>query len=340
METLSTDLLIIGAGPAGCSVARTIKDKEIILIDKNKFPRDKPCSGLLVEESKEILYSLRLPKNVFSTPSNLDLEYVDIDNNIDIIQKKALGNTDRIKLDHWLLKLIGKNTNLMENTIVTKLEKSSDGIKVFIIKDGKEKCILTKKVVGADGATSTVRRFLGILPPLRYYTAQNFIETNKKIETCKFIYWNALTDWYAWLLPKENNVIEIGGAFQMKTNRDEVLKLLMEKMKINGKIIKKTNWLLTKPSIKDIHIGNNINIFLIGEAAGFISPSTGEGISFGLRSGTIFGESFNTGKPDIEYKNRIKPLIEEVYQKISKAEVLADPKQRISFLKSISKTEK
>ena len=84
---------------------------------------------------------------------------------------------------------------------------------------------------------------------------------------------------------------------------------------------------MTKPSIKDIHIGNNINIFLIGEAAGFISPSTVEGISFGLRSGAIFGESFNTGKPDIEYKNRIKPLIEEVYQKISKAEILADPKE-------------
>lgn len=337
MEILETDLIIIGAGPAGCSVARSIKDKEVILIDKNRSPRDKPCSGLLVEESKKILYSLGLPNNVFGSPSNLDLEHIDIDNNIDIIQKKALGNTDRIKLDYWLLKLIGKNTNLMENTVVTKLEKSSTGIKVFIIEEGKEKCIIAKSVVGADGATSTVRRFLGILPPLRYYTAQNFIETDKKIETCKFIYWNALTDWYAWILPKEDNIVEVGGAFQIKINRDEVLKLLMKKMDIDGKIIKKTNWLLSKPNLNDINIGNNIDIFLTGEAAGFISPSTGEGISFGLRSGEILGKSLNTENPGIEYKNTIKPLVDEVYQKISKAKLLSDPKQRISFLNSISK---
>ena len=52
MEIDYTDLLIIGAGPAGCSIARSLKNENIILIDKNKLPRDKPCSGLLVEECK------------------------------------------------------------------------------------------------------------------------------------------------------------------------------------------------------------------------------------------------------------------------------------------------
>ena len=333
MEIDYTDLLIIGAGPAGCSIARSLKNENIILIDKNKLPRDKPCSGLLVEESKEILYALGMPKNVFGNPPELDLENIDLDNNIDIVQKRALGNTDRIKLDQWLAKLIGKNVNLMENTTVTKIEPNGSEINVYVVKDGKERIITSKNVVGADGATSTTRRLLGVRPVRRYRAAQNFIKTNKEVVNCKFIYWNELTDWYAWMLPKEHNIVEIGGAFRLKMDRDIALNSLMEKMNLNGEIVKKTNWLLSRPSkISDIHLGNNKNIFLVGEAAGLISPSTGEGISFGLRSGSIFADAFKSGETFPNYYEKLQPLLNELNKKISKAKALSNPVERAKLL--------
>ena len=51
--------------------------------------------------------------------------------------------------------------------------------------------------------------------------------------------------------------------------------------------------LVTRPKIgKGIFTGKN-GAFLIGEAAGFISPSSFEGISYALYSGEILAEAFN-----------------------------------------------
>ncbi|MEP2616091.1 NAD(P)-binding protein, partial [Marinobacter alexandrii] len=41
------DLIIVGAGPAGSTLAQSLQDsgKHILLIDKQDFPRDKTCAG-------------------------------------------------------------------------------------------------------------------------------------------------------------------------------------------------------------------------------------------------------------------------------------------------------
>ncbi len=333
MKITHTEILIIGAGPAGCSVARELKDEDVILVDKNTLPRDKPCSGLLVEESKAVLNSLGIPKSVFGNPPELDLEHIDIDNGIDVIQKKALGNTDRIKLDDWLASLIGKNVELLQNTTVSKIEPHSDHVNVFILSDEGEQLITAKKVVGADGASSTTRRLLGIKPVPRYRTSQNFIKTTKQIQNCKFIYWNELTDWYSWVLPKEEGIIEVGGAFKLKTDNDLALKRLMKHMEISGEIIKKAHWILSRPlKQQDIYLGNGSNIFMVGEAAGFISPSTGEGISFGLRSGVILARALSTKNIFSEYTTNIQQIINEIDRKITKAKTLSDQKHRPEVL--------
>lgn len=335
METIRTDLLIIGAGPAGCSLAKEAKVMDVIIVDSNTFPREKPCSGLLVEESKEILHRWGMPESVLGEPGELDLRYVDFDNNLDVLQKKALENTDRKKLDYWLLGQ-ADNAKLLEKTLVSKIEQGNL-VKVTTIKDGKENTILAKYVVGADGSTSTTRRLLGFRPAFRYRTAQHFIKTKSEITDCEFIYWNKLTDWYLWALPKEEDVIEIGGAFHQRTNTEHALEILEKKLGVEGKIIKKRNWLLSQPKKQEeMYLGNGKNIFLIGEAAGLISPSTGEGISFGLRSGIILAKALASENPFNEYEKAIQPLILEVIQKMKKANALADTKLRAALLNSIT----
>jgi flavin-dependent dehydrogenase len=331
-EAKHTDLLIIGAGPAGCSVARSTKDKDILLVDLHVFPRDKPCSGLLVEESQELLRSVGIPKSVFGKPAELDLRYVDIDNNLNVLQAKALGNTERKRLDEWLLKGIGKNVKVMGNTSVTRIVDGNP-VKVYVVKDGKEQVITAKTVVGADGATSITRKLLGFPPPFRYWTAQNFIRTETKIADCQFIYWSRFTDWYMWALQKEEGIVEVGGALPPNSNREVVINALIRKLGIQGQIIKKRNWLLTQPRTRaDIVLGNSRNVFLAGEAAGLISPSTGEGISFGLRSGLTLAKVLSGEGSFNEYERAIQPLVSEVIQKAEKARMIANPVQRAKFL--------
>ena len=41
------DVTVVGAGPAGSTTAKFLAEKgvKVLLIDKDRFPRDKPCGG-------------------------------------------------------------------------------------------------------------------------------------------------------------------------------------------------------------------------------------------------------------------------------------------------------
>ena len=41
------DAVVVGAGPAGSTAAKFLSEKgvKVLLLDKSKFPRDKPCGG-------------------------------------------------------------------------------------------------------------------------------------------------------------------------------------------------------------------------------------------------------------------------------------------------------
>ncbi|MEI6665216.1 MAG: FAD-dependent oxidoreductase, partial [Chloroflexota bacterium] len=44
---MNYDAIVVGAGPAGSTAAREIaaRGKSVLLLDRAKFPRDKPCGG-------------------------------------------------------------------------------------------------------------------------------------------------------------------------------------------------------------------------------------------------------------------------------------------------------
>ena len=56
------DAVIIGAGPAGSVCARQLaaKSYKVLLIDKEPFPRHKPCGDLLIPDALELLKRLNL----------------------------------------------------------------------------------------------------------------------------------------------------------------------------------------------------------------------------------------------------------------------------------------
>lgn len=329
------DLLIIGAGPAGCSAAIAANKERTLIVDTKSFPRDKPCSGLLVEESFNALKKTGIPESVFGKPERLHLRHLDLDNNISVLQKRSLGNVNRIKFDHWLLESVPTEVEIWNKTNVTKIMQGNT-IKVRVVKDGEVLTIEAKQVIGADGSISITRRELGFTPVFTYKGEQDFIEFDDSLNECIFIYCNKLTDWYSWVLPKQTGVVETGSALLPNTNRDELLQILRKKTGFNGKVIERKSWRLSQPRVpNDIQLGNSKNIYLAGEAAGFISPSTGEGISFGLRSGQALGQSLNSENPFRTYSDLTTDLVQEVMNKAKKARILANSKERAVFLRNI-----
>ena len=58
------DVIIVGAGPAGSTCANYLSraGKKILLIDKEKFPRDKTCGDALSGKTMKIFLTIQMKK--------------------------------------------------------------------------------------------------------------------------------------------------------------------------------------------------------------------------------------------------------------------------------------
>ena len=327
------DVVIVGAGPAGCITAYYLSKKyKTLLLDRWDFPRDKPCGGLLIEESQEFLKGLKIPNNVLSAPKYLGVKYIDWDNNIEIGQKRKLINISRKNFDYWLLKLCRKNVDFSSKTTFLKYQKEKSGLRAYIRKNGKESTINTKYLVFATGSSLPVRKIFTDRK-IDYYTViQWWLKANKRVEDFVLIYDKKITNSYSYLIQKGGYLI--AGTGLIPGHTEEKMKYFIEKLKeklnISGKIVKKEAAMVLNPrSVKNVILGDDKAI-LIGEAAGFISPNASEGISYALRSGYNCAKALNENFNDAlkEYKNLSQPLVKEIEEKIEKFNILADPKIR------------
>jgi len=333
------DIIIVGAGPAGCSAAKFLSDKyNVLMIDLLKLPRNKSCGGLLVEESQDFIKNWKIPENVFSFPKYLNMKIVDWDNDLEIDIKRKIWNVSREDFDHWLLKTSQNSIHFSPETKLLEFEGKKKGAKVLLEVNNERKFVETKYLIGANGALSNIRRAL-VKKPIRYYTAmQCWIKHSNIGGSTYFIYDNEITNFYSWIIPKRNNLI-IGSALEKGSDIKDKIEILKSKLKekfdISGKTFREESAILSRPETeKSIFLGND-KIILIGESAGFISPSTGEGISFALRSGyncaNAINKNFENALP--LYKKFSKGLINEIKKKIKKSDIISNPKKRRKVFK-------
>jgi len=337
------DVIIVGAGPSGCSVANFLKkDYKILMIDWSLFPRDKPCGGLLTDESIEFLSKIKLPDNIFFQPKEINMRFIDWDNNLEVEQKRNFLNIDRRKFDYSLLNLSKDLIDFSPNTKFLDLETKGNEVKALIERSNIRKIIKSKYLIGADGAFSSVRRKITNKDITRYLAVQEWVPNIKNITTFDYILCKDVTDFYSWRIPKKDYLI-IGSALGLRDNTSKKMDLFKNKLREkNGLFIipnKKESALLTRPkTVDDIVLGNK-NVFLVGESAGLISPSTGEGISFALRSGYFCAQAINENFENSfeKYKKLCEPLVKEIEKKIEKANILSDVVKRKDMLNSLDK---
>ena len=339
------DIAIIGGGPAGATLARLLNKKfRVILIDgktaeENSFM--KCCGGLLSPDAQKAFaeFDLTLPKDLLVDPQIFSVRTIDLQTRKERHYQRFYMNLDRHKFDLWLEELVPQNVERLYG----RCREISEQNKMYFLKcvdnSGTESIIAAKKIIGADGGNSMVRKYLYPKKKIRRYTAiqQWFREENAKpFYSC--IFDPATSDCCSWSISKDN-VFIYGGAFEPKDCR---MMFEIQKQRLSdygfkfGEILKTEACVVLRPkSPFDICTGKD-NAFLIGEAAGLISPSSLEGISFAVNSARILADILNTNKTNAVkvYEKKIIPMRIKILFKVLKCPFMYVPALRKLVMKS------
>ncbi|MBR5272516.1 MAG: FAD-binding protein [Clostridia bacterium] len=341
------DVAVVGAGPAGAVFVREIAlarpELKIILIDGQSPDSAKPCGGLLAPDAQKLLarFDLVLPKSILEDPQIFAVETIDIEQKLVTYYQRHYLNMDRYAFDQWLVSLVPENVTVCKGRC-NEIKKEDD-VYTAVINCGDEQLqVSAKALVGADGGGSVVRR--AFFKPIRVqYVAiqQWFKNAGQRLPYYSCIFDEKTSDSCSWTIHKDGYII-FGGAFERQGCRPafDMQKERLEHFLGNsfGAAIKTEACLVSSPrAMKDFCTGKD-SVFLLGEAAGFISASSFEGLSSAMLSGKILADAFAEAKSCEQaqkiYHKNTRSLRLKLRTKSMKRTLLCSPFIRRIIMKS------
>lgn len=316
---------VVGSGPAGSSAAETLVKAGIeTYLFERKLDNAKPCGGaipLCMVSEFDLpphIIDRQVRKMKMISPSNVEVD-INIEN-----AHEYIGMCRREVLDGFLRDRAASLGAKLINGTVHTLDIPSNNTDPYTLhyadhSDGSamgiQKTLKVDLVIGADGANSRVAKAIDAGD---YNYAIAFQERIRLPED-KMAYYEDLaemyvgddvsTDFYAWVFPKYDHVAV--GTGTMKVNQASIKKLQAgvraraAKKLMGGEIIKvEAHPIPEHPRPRRV-VGR---VALVGDAAGYVTKSSGEGIYFAAKSGRMCAETI----VEISNKGARIPTEEEI----------------------------
>ncbi len=328
------DVIVVGAGPSGSTAGRILSANGIktLILDKQEFPRYKPCGGGLSGRIDKIL-DIDISSVIERESWGLKVYANDLF--FDGTYDHPTGHlVMRDKFDNLLLeKAIESGAEFKPGIRVIDLLYEKDHYKLKT----NNGTFIASYVVGADGVNSIVAKKTGLRSNWKQKEVAIAIEAELNVGKDEVeritanpkdpkhqsieIYFGPVKNGYAWCFPKRD-ILSIGvGARLDKAGRIRdswfaFLKYFSKLKNIKIENLKYTAHMLPfggflKKPFTD-------RLILVGDAAGFVSPATGEGIYYGVLSGIYAGKSIRLA---IESND---PSEIKKYAKFIKDEIISD----------------
>ncbi len=302
------DVIIIGGGPAGSTLARLLGDKlKVLILDQRDLGRsfaggfEKCCGGLLAPDAQEMLarFGLGLPKSVLTGPQLFAVRTIDLVSGQQRYYPRNYINVSREAFDRWLVSLLPQQVDSLWDANFLGFSQVSEAVEVSYIHGGQRQKALSRILVGADGALSRVRAGLGPdSKPRSYVALQEWFEVSEPMPYFSAVFDPAITDFYAWMIPKDQMLL-VGAAIPAGTNVLARFELFKQKLQGQGfdlgNSVRRRGTSLLRPLAGHGLSRGAGQVVLIGEAAGWVSPSSAEGISYAFRSALALARALDKG---------------------------------------------
>ncbi|RKR78355.1 NAD(P)/FAD-dependent oxidoreductase [Marinobacter nauticus] len=287
------DIIIVGAGPAGSTLARALEDsgKRVLIIDKQAFPRDKTCAGWV---TPAVMASLDIDPGKYSVGRTLQpirrfrigmMGQSAVENDHGDIVSYGIR---RCEFDDYLL-----DRAECEKQLATAVKSINRNNGNWVINDQWQAPLL----VGAGGHFCPVARLLGDGPGKHETVVAakevEFEMTPEQARACEArgdtpeLWFCRDLKGYAWVFRK-GSYLNIGLGREDNHRLSDHLEAFFEEMKQSGRIpsdlpgrFKGHAYLLyahaNRPLVDD-------GVLLIGDAAGLAYTQSGEGIRPAIES--------------------------------------------------------
>ncbi len=303
-ETLEADVAIIGAGPAGTAAAAhlgTLGIKDVLLVDRHDFPRDKTCGSGISPKGIETLKQLGVWEDVAEhaywirgirivAPGGRDSWQSAGDVAEAVVCKRRV-------LDHLLLqKALSGGTRFIPHFDAAEAIEENGRMLGFRGRDGRE--VRAKMTLVAGG--SHCRVGLPELRPRRTIQAIMGWWDNAEFRPhhVEMIFDRMIEPYYGWLFPESETRVNIGITYEDppdgKKNARELFKRFLDKhyaerlanaTQVGGFRGHPVVW---SYKIDKLTAPGRI---AIGESGLMTHPATAEGIYQGMRSGMLGAEA-------------------------------------------------
>jgi len=294
------EIVIVGAGPAGCYTAQLLKHygiKSRIIEKHREVGKPTRCAGFV---GRQVFENILLPISKNSIINQIDgALFFYKDDSFQIKRKDVAYVIDREKFDKNLSR--GLSVECGKNLMEIKKEGSG-----YILKTNIDN-IYADLVIGADGPNSLVRKFMDIgrnkgkREIIKYYVGVQYrIKLDKDLFSPGLVqvHLREGVSFFIWIIPEGSNIIRLG---LIAKNSRKHLNQFVKDFKITGKIIERLAGMVSLGYTQSFYK----NIALVGDAACQIKPLTGGGIYYGLKSAEILAECVKEGKLG-EYNKRLK----------------------------------
>ena len=296
------DVIVVGAGPAGAMAASNLAAQGfcVLLVDRDRFPREKICGDALISDSLHALERARLLDRVRTAGHQLSRACVFSPSKIEVAIPGEYLTIKRQALDAILAQHAVDSAAVFCHGLVREMVTEADG-SVALHADGLARPIRARFGVLATGAAVNLLGKLGML----YRTTPSaaavrcYMTSSVKIDRLIVSYDRSIAPGYAWIFPLGHGEYNVGcGVFYRRpSDRKIPLKDMFERFldnfpaarELRNGLIARTP-LLGAPlrcSLRGARVVAKGRIVAIGESIGATFPFTGEGVGKAMETAEV-----------------------------------------------------
>ncbi|BBE51917.1 Menaquinone reductase [Ferriphaselus amnicola] len=303
------DIIIIGAGPAGCAAARTLARGgwNVGMFDKAHFPREKTCGDALIPDAHLALDKLELRERVeqLSYPTKA-LRLISFDGS-EVSVRGRTAVTPRLKLDVLLLEAaqeVGAKFLPGHDFQSVKDEDGTNYIVEFTVDGGKIE-VRAPWVLLATGANAAPIARAGLLErhdpssfAVRQYVRNPRLA--KDFNELVFIFDHTVRGGYGWIFPGPDGVFNIGIGYFGSAEKNSGLRrdyeqfithqALAKDLMSDGVVVSPLKGAPLRTGLTGTRFAEG-GLLATGECVGTTFPLTGEGIGKALETGVLAAET-------------------------------------------------